>query len=405
MNDPLLIVGGGQAGFSVASKLRTMGDERPITIISDEMFPPYQRPPLSKKYLLGETQKERLFFRSSNWYQENNVGLRLEAPLGAILPKEKTVQLKTGENLKYQKLVLTMGARALTLPETLGGHHRGIYSIRTLSDVDMIKHEFQPRRTLLVVGGGYVGLESASIANKLGLRVIVIEREDRILKRVAAVATSNYFRELHVSRGVQIHESTSLVKLIGKGGRVTNAVLSSGENVEVDFVICGIGIKPNDELAKEAGLEVSDGIIVNNQCQTSDPDILAAGDCASFLYQNNLIRLESVQNAIDQGEAVAETLLGAHSSYKPHPWFWSDQFDVKLQIAGLNNGYDQTLVRKGSRAGGQSVWYYKKGTLIAVDAMNDATSYLIASRLIRNKVSPSAELVVDCNYDLKALLN
>jgi 3-phenylpropionate/trans-cinnamate dioxygenase ferredoxin reductase subunit len=158
-------------------------------------------------------------------------------------------------------------------------------------------------------------------------------------------------------------------------------------------------------LAKEAGLEVSDGIIVNNQCQTSDPDILAAGDCASFLYQNNLIRLESVQNAIDQGEAVAETLLGAQSSYKPHPWFWSDQFDVKLQIAGLNKGYDQTLVRKGSRDGGQSVWYYKKGTLIAVDAMNDATSYLIASRLIRNKVSPSAEIVVDSNCDLKSLLN
>ena len=405
MNDPLLIVGGGQAGFSVASKLRKLGDDRPITIICDEIFPPYQRPPLSKKYLLGETKKERLFFRHSNWYQENNVDLRLEATLGAISAKSKNVCLKTGEKLEYQKLVLSMGARALTLPEALGGHHRGVYSIRTLSDVDTIKHEFQPGRTLLVVGGGYVGLEAASTANKLGLKVILIEREDRILKRVAAVATSNYFRDLHVSKGVQIHESTSLINLTEKEGRVSGAVLSSGENIGVDFVICGIGIKPNDELAKEAGLDVSDGIIVNNRCQTSDPDILAAGDCASFLYQNNLIRLESVQNAIDQGEAVAETLFGIQSSYKPYPWFWSDQFDVKLQIAGLNSGYDQTLVRKGSRDGGQSVWYYKKGTLIAVDAMNDATSYLIASRLIRHKVSPSAEMVVDSNYNLKSLLN
>lgn len=405
MNDTLLIAGGGQAGFSVASKLRKLGDDRPITIICDEIFPPYQRPPLSKKYLLGETEKERLFFRSSNWYQENNVGLRLEATLGAISAKNKTVRLTTGEKLKYQKLVLSMGARALTLPEAFGGHHKGVYSIRTLSDVDTIKHEFQPGRTLLVIGGGYVGLEAASTANKLGLRVIVIEREDRILKRVAAVATSNYFRELHVSKGVKIHESTSLTNLTEKEGRVSGAVLSSGENIEVDFVICGIGIKPNDELAREAGLKVSDGIIVNDRCQTSDPDILAAGDCASFLYQNNLVRLESVQNAIDQGEAVAETLFGIQSSYKPYPWFWSDQFDVKLQIAGLNSGYDQTLVRKGAREGGQSVWYFKKGTLIAVDAMNDATSYLIASRLIRNKVSPSAEIVVDSNYNLKSLLN
>ena len=405
MNDTLLIAGGGQAGFSVASKLRKLGDDRPITIICGEIFPPYQRPPLSKKYLLGATKKERLFFRSSNWYQDNNVGLRLEATLGAISAKNKIVRLTTGEKLKYQKLVLSMGARALTLPEAFGGHHNGVYSIRTLSDVDTIKHEFQPGRTLLVVGGGYVGLEAASTANKLGLRVIVIEREDRILKRVAAAATSNYFRELHVSKGVQIRESTSLINLTEKEGRVSGAVLSSGESIGVDFVICGIGIKPNDELAKEAGLEVSDGIIVNNRCQTSDPDILAAGDCASFLYQNNLIRLESVQNAIDQGEAVAETLFGIQSSYKPHPWFWSDQFDVKLQIAGLNNGYDQTLVRKGAREGGQSVWYFKKGTLISVDAMNDATSYLIASRLIRNKVSPSAEIVVDSNYNLKSLLN
>ncbi len=405
MNDTLLIAGGGQAGFSVASKLRKLGDDRPITIICDEIFPPYQRPPLSKKYLLGETEKERLFFRSSNWYQENNVRLRLEATLEEISAKNKTVCLKTGEKLEYQKLVLSMGARALTLPEVFGGHHRGVYSIRTLSDVDTIKHEFQSGRTLMVVGGGYVGLEAASTANKLGLRVIVIEREDRILKRVAAVATSNYFRELHVSKGVQIYESTSLITLTEKEGRVSGAVLSSGEKIGVDFVICGIGIKPNDELAKKAGLEVSDGIIVNDRCQTSDPHILAAGDCASFLYQNNLIRLESVQNAIDQGEAVAETLFGIQSSYKPYPWFWSDQFDVKLQIAGLNNGYDQTLVRKGAREGGQSVWYFKKGTLIAVDAMNDATSYLIASRLIRNKVSPSAEIVVDSNYNLKLLLN
>lgn len=404
MNDAICIVGGGQAGLSIASKLRKLGDQRPITIISSEFYPPYQRPPLSKKYLLGDTKKERLFFRPLDWYQGNNVSLKLGATVKSINRENKTVQLETGEIFAYQKLALTTGSNALKLPKKLGGLLPGVYSIKTLNDVDNIKHEFMAGKTMLVIGGGYIGLEAAATANKLGLNVVLVEKEKRILNRVAAAATADYFRNLHLSKGVQILESTSLVNLIEKGGRLAGARLSSGETISVDFVVCGIGIRPNDDLAEKAELKVSNGINVNEYCQTSDKDIVAAGDCASFLYKDKLIRLESVQNAIDQGEIAAETIFGNKVSYQPYPWFWSDQFETKLQIAGLNIGFNHTIVRKGRRPGGQSVWYYRDQNLIAVDAMNDGSTYLIVSRLLKMQTNVTPEQADNINFDLKSLL-
>jgi 3-phenylpropionate/trans-cinnamate dioxygenase ferredoxin reductase component len=404
MNDAICIVGGGQAGLSIASKLRKLGELRPITIISSELYPPYQRPPLSKKYLLGDTKKERLFFRPSDWYQKNNVSLKLGATVKSINREDKTVQLETGENFAYQKLALTTGSSALKLPKKLGGLLPGVYSIKTLNDVDSIKHEFKAGRTMLVIGGGYIGLEAAATASKLGLNVVLVEKENRILNRVAAAATADYFRNLHLSKGVQILESTSLVNLIEKEGRLAGARLSSGETISVDFVICGIGIRPNDDLAEKAELKVSNGIKVNEYCQTSDKDIVAAGDCASFLYKDKLIRLESVQNAIDQGEIAAETIFGNKVSYQPYPWFWSDQFETKLQITGLNIGFNHTIVRKGRRLGAQSVWYYRDQSLIAVDAMNDGSTYLIASRLLKMQTNLTPEQADNINFDLKSLL-
>ena len=404
MSDPLFVIGGGQAGFSIASKLRKLGDKRAITIISNERYLPYQRPPLSKKYLLGGKEKSQLFFRPQSWYEENDIKLKLGTAVEAINKKEKSIRLRSGESYVYKNLALTTGSRARALPEKIGGLLKGVYAIRTLSDVDVIKHEFVADRKVLVIGGGYIGLEVAATASKLGLHVVIIEQEERILKRVAAKATSDYFRSLHTSHGVRILESTCLKELIEKNGRVVGARMIKGNHIEADFVICGIGVQPNDDLARDTGLDVSNGIVVDEYCKTSDPNIIAAGDCASILYKGNLIRLESVQNAMDQGEAAAETILGNVLSYEPYPWFWSDQFDVKLQIAGLNNGFNQTVLRKGRREGGQSVWYYKDDNLIAVDAMNDGASYLIASRLLKMKQSPRPEQVNDTNFDLKALL-
>jgi 3-phenylpropionate/trans-cinnamate dioxygenase ferredoxin reductase subunit len=404
MSDPLIIIGGGQAGFAIASKLRKLGDKRPITLISNELHPPYQRPPLSKKYLLGDKEKNQLFFRQQSWYDENDIKLKLSVAVESINKKEKSICLWSGEKYLYKNLALTTGSRARVLPEKIGGLLKGVYSIRTLNDADVIKHEFIAGRTVLVIGGGYVGLEAAATASKLGLHVVIIEQEERILKRVAAKATSDYFRRLHTSHGVRILESTCLKELIEEDGRVVGARMTKGNNIAVDFVICGIGVLPNDDLARNTGLEVTNGIVVDKHCKTSDPNIIAAGDCASFLYNGNLIRLESVQNAMDQGEAAAETILGNILSYKPYPWFWSDQFEVKLQIAGLNVGFNQIVSRKGRRDGGQSVWYYKDESLIAVDAMNDGASYLIASKLLKMKKSPRPKQVTDTNFDLKSLL-
>jgi 3-phenylpropionate/trans-cinnamate dioxygenase ferredoxin reductase subunit len=404
MSDPLFVIGGGQAGFAIASKLRKLDDKRAITIISNEGYPPYQRPPLSKKYLLGEKEKSQLFFRPQSWYDENDIKLKLGVAVEAINKKEKSIRLQSGENYLYKNLALTTGSRPRVLPERVGGMLKGVYAISTLNDVDVIKHEFIADRTVLVIGGGYVGLETAATASKLGLHVVIIEQEERILKRVAAKETSDYFRRLHTSHGVRILESTCLKELIEKDGRVVGARMINGNNIVADFVICGIGVQPNDDLARDTGLEVSNGIVVDKHCKTSDPNIIAAGDCASFLYKGKLIRLESVQNAMDQGEAAAETILGNKLSYEPYPWFWSDQFEVKLQIAGLNVGFNQIVSRKGRRDGGQSVWYYKDESLIAVDAMNDGASYLIASKLLKMKKSPRPKQVTDTNFDLKSLL-
>jgi len=404
MVDQLIVVGGGQAGFSLIAKLRALGDTRRITLISNEPELPYQRPPLSKKYLLGELDVQRLFFRPQNWYERNKISFLPQTNIVSIDTCRQEVLFDNGKSLGYSHLALTTGSHALRLPEEIGGSLDGIYTIRSISDIDQMAAEFVLGRTVLVVGGGYIGLEAASVASKLGLNVIVLEREDRILKRVAAKSTSEYFYQLHTSNGVRILQSTGILELLERNGKVCGGRLSNGEEISIDFVICGIGIKPNQKLAEEAGLTVNDGIIVDGACSTSDHKIVAAGDCARFPYKGNLIRLESVQNSIDQGEAAANTLFGQNVDYYPYPWFWSDQFDVKLQIAGLNSGFDQTYTRPGRRAGSESTWYYKEGMLIAADAMNDATSYLVASRLLKLDKSPDFQQIIDPDFDLKSLL-
>jgi 3-phenylpropionate/trans-cinnamate dioxygenase ferredoxin reductase subunit len=400
----LIVVGGGQAAVSLIGKLRALGDTRPIALISEEAQVPYQRPPLSKKYMLGEMDLARLLLRPARWYAENDIALRLGVRVEDIDRPNRLVRLSNGEVLGYDQLALTTGSTPRSLPTVIGGDLAGVYSVRSVRDVDAMAKEFVDGRSVLVIGGGYIGLEAAAVAAKLGLQVTVLEMADRILQRVAAPETSDYFRVLHEAHGVKIRETTGLKRLVGEAGRVTVAELDTGETLAVDFAIVGIGIRPNDELAAAAGLEVDDGIIVDTACRTSDPDIVAAGDCARFPVASRIARLESVQNAVDQGEVAAQTLAGREVAYAPHPWFWSDQFDVKLQIAGLNTGYDSTVVRPGKRERGQSVWYYRGDTLLAVDAMNDAATYMIASRLMKACQSPAPAVVGDPDLDLKTLL-
>ena len=397
----IVVVGAGQAGSAVAAKLRALGFAGDITLIGAEPAPPYQRPPLSKAYLLGEMAAERLWLRAPEFYDDQRITLRLGTPVTAIDPAGRTVHLG-GEVLSYDHLVLTTGSTPRRLPAAVGGDLAGVYTVRTLGDVDAMRAEVIAGRRLVVIGGGYIGLEAAAVARKLGVAVTVIEMAPRILQRVAAPETSDWFRALHRSHGAEILEETGLERITGEG-RVNGVLLKDGRVLEADFVIAGVGITPGTELAEAAGLAIENGIRTDAEGRTSDPHIWAAGDCASFPWRGGRLRLESVGNAIDQAECVAENILGAGKSYEAKPWFWSDQYDCKLQIAGLNTGYDR-IVTRGPEGAAVSFWYYQGDRLLAVDAMNDPRAYMVGKRLIEMGKSPAAAVVADAATDLKALL-
>ncbi|SEO00577.1 3-phenylpropionate/trans-cinnamate dioxygenase ferredoxin reductase subunit [Gemmobacter aquatilis] len=396
-----VVIGAGQAGASLVAKLRSAGFAGDITLIGEESAPPYQRPPLSKAYLLGEMELERLYLRSPEFYAENHISLRLGQPVTAIDAQAKTVTVG-GEVLSYDELALTTGSTPRRLPAAIGGDLAGVYTVRSLADVDAMRDEFAPGRSVVIIGGGYIGLEAAAVAAKLGLKATVVEMAPRILQRVAAPETSAYFRALHTSHGVEILEGVGLDRLLGEG-RVTAARLTDGRELKADFVIAGVGILPVTALAEAAGCALDNGIRTDAQGRTSQPHIWAAGDCASFPWGEGRLRLESVGNAIDQAEVVAENMLGAGKAYVAQPWFWSDQYDCKLQIAGLNTGYDHIVTRQGSGAA-VSFWYYQGPRLLAVDAMNDPRAYMVGKRLIEMGRSPDPVAIADPATELKALL-
>lgn len=396
----IVIVGAGQAGSAMAAKLRSLGFEGKVTLIGAEPVPPYQRPPLSKAYLLGEMAQERLYLRPASFYADQRIALRLGADVTGIDPVARQVHL-AGGTLRYDHLALTTGSVPRQLPAAIGGTLDGVFTVRDLKDVDAMAPRFTEGARVLIVGGGYIGLEAAAVAAKRGLRVTLVEMADRILQRVAAPETSDFFRDLHKGHGVDLREGVGLDRLVGDGA-VRGARLTDGSEIEVDFVIVGVGIVPGDRLAADAGLTLENGIWTDALGRTSDPAIWAAGDCASLPYSEGRIRLESVQNAIDQAEAVAANMLGAQTPYVPKPWFWSDQYDVKLQIAGLNTGYDRVVVRMDD--GARSHWYYAGARLLSVDAMNAPRAYMVGKRLIEAGRSPDPARVGAPDTDLKSLL-
>ncbi|KJF69462.1 NAD(P)/FAD-dependent oxidoreductase [Rhizobium nepotum] len=405
MTGRLVIVGAGQAAFALAAKLRALKDERAITIIGSEDAYPYQRPPLSKKYLLGEMTFDRLMFRPEEWYAENNVDIRLSTWVEEIDRAAKSVRMQDGSTLSYDKLVLATGAAPRLLPASIGGDLEGVLTVRDKRDADLLIEEMKPGRRLLVIGGGYIGLEAAAVARKLGLEVTLIEMADRILQRVAAKETADIMRDIHQAHGVSIREKTGLVRLVGMEGRVAAAELSDGSVLNIDFAIVGIGVTPNDRLARESGLDVGNGIVVDGYTRSSDKDIHAVGDCALLPWRGEHVRLESVQNAVDQAEAAALVLAGADVAYDAKPWFWSDQYEVKLQIAGFNLGYDETVLRSGPREGSWSVWYFRDGRFVAVDAVNDAKAYVAGKKLLDTGAEPDRAILADLSADLKLLLS
>lgn len=397
----VVVVGGGQAGAALVARLRNDGFTGAVTLIGDEPVPPYQRPPLSKKYLLGEMAGERLYLKPASFYDDQEIELVTGTPVAAIDRAAREV-VAGDRRIPYDSLALTTGALPRLLPAAIGGALGGVYPVRTLADVDAMAPEVMAGRRVLVIGGGYIGLEAAAVCALKGLTVTLIELAPRILQRVASPATSDVLRDLHLGHGVDIRETTGLERLTG-GERVDGAILSTGARLEIDFAIIGIGIVPDTRLAEAAGLMLENGIAVDGRCRSSDPAIFAAGDCTSFPYKGNRIRLESVQNAIDQAEHVARVIVGSQEDYLPYPWFWSDQYDARLQIAGLNTGYDRTVLRPGHRPGGQSIWYFRGNTLLAVDAISDPKAYMQGKRWIEAGFSPESTAVANPDVDLKTL--
>ncbi|MDO6478830.1 NAD(P)/FAD-dependent oxidoreductase [Shimia thalassica] len=397
----VVVIGAGQAGSSLVAKLRNGGFQGKVTLIGEEPVAPYQRPPLSKKYLLGEMELDRLLLRPESFYSDNAIDLHLNETVQSIDTENQVVTV-ADEAISYDELVLTTGSVPRRLPAAIGGTLEGVYVVRDLKDVDSMAPEFSEGNRVLIVGGGYIGLEAAAVAASRGLNVTLVEMGDRILQRVAAPETSDYFRALHKAHGVEILEGVGLDHLIGEG-RVNGAKLTDGAQIDLDFVIVGVGITPATALAEEAGLEIENGIKTDAQGRTSAAHVWAAGDCASFPYKDSRIRLESVPNAIDQAEVIGENIMGAEKDYVAKPWFWSDQYGVKLQIAGLNTGYDRVVTRKGEGAS-VSFWYYLGEQLLAVDAMNAPRDYMIGKRLIEGGKSPSSEMIANPDTDMKALM-
>jgi len=400
----IVIVGTGHGAAQAAIALRQRGADGRIVMIGRDTVPPYERPPLSKEYLAGDKPFERIMIRPEAFWADKGVELRLGAAVTKIDAAAHSVTLSDGSTLGYRKLIWSGGGdpRRLACP---GAGLKGIFYVRDKSDADAMMTALEAgAKHAVVIGGGYIGLEAAAVAAQRGLQVTLVEMAERILQRVAAPETSDYFRDLHRGHGVDLREGVGLVRLTSTDGRVSGAELSDGSTLDCDLVIVGVGIAPATDLAEAAGLTLDNGIAVDALGRTSDPAIWAAGDCASFPWRGTRIRLESVQNAIDQAEAVADNILGAEAAYDPHPWFWSDQYDVKLQIAGLNTGYDRLVVRPGDRPGSASHWYYSEATLLSVDAMNDPRAYMIGKRMIETGKSPDAAAVADPAQNLKALM-
>lgn len=402
MSNDVIIVGGSHAAVSVADDLRKHGFEGSITLLSEEDTLPYQRPPLSKAYMSGDMSLERLKLRPEQWYDDQSVDARLSTRIIAIDRQAREVVSANGERFGYDALVLATGASARQLPAEIGGALQNVHTMRDLRDADALVAKMAAGQKLVVVGGGYIGLEAAAEAAKKGMDVTVVEAAPRILQRVACRETADAFRALHERYGVTILESTQISHITDNGGGAANAVeLADGTTLPCDLVVVGIGIAPNAALAESAGLEVAVGIVVDAHGRTSDPAIYACGDCTVFPFRHMPARLESVQNAHDQAGVVAANIMGQDTAYDPHPWFWSDQYDMKLQIAGFNRGYDRVVARPGKREGSISHFYFAGDTFLAVDCLNDAATYAMCRKILADGKALTPAMVADEAFDLR----
>ena len=401
MVERIVIIGAGQAGAQAIATLRAEGFEGSLTLIGDEAYPPYQRPPLSKAYLAGDFARERLFLKPDAFYAETACELRLSLVATAIDRPSKTVGLSDGTKLSYDRLLLATGARVRQLPVP-GAALAGVYYLRGIADVDALRQHFQPGTRLAIVGGGYIGLEVAAVAVKHGLKVTVIEAANRVMVRAASPQISAFYEKIHRANGVEFALGAMAERF--EGDARAQGVSTNLGRVEADVILAGIGIVPNCELAEAAGLACDNGISVDEYGVSSDPDIFAAGDCTSHPgFAGGRVRLESVQNAIDQAKHAALAMLGKPLAYSEVPWFWSDQYDLKLQIAGLARPGDRTVLRGNPETRKFSVFHLRDGVVAAVEAVNAAPDYIVGRRLIAARAVVAPERLADISVPAKSL--
>ncbi|OUS14078.1 pyridine nucleotide-disulfide oxidoreductase [Gammaproteobacteria bacterium 53_120_T64] len=404
--ETVVIVGGGQAGGQAAISLRREGFDGRVILIGDEPVLPYQRPPLSKTYLAGELAGERLLIKPAAFYDKVNIEHRLAQSVIGIDASQQLISLDSGQTLYYDHLILATGGRVRQLDRP-GAKHAQVHYLRSRADVDAMRDKFTPGARLVVIGGGYVGLETAAVAVKHGLKVTLLVARPAPLGRVTSPEVGRFFEDVHRQAGVTFCCNTGVESIEDDSGdgQVAAVVTDSGYRVLADIVVVGIGLLPNVELAEAAGVACDDGILVDEYGRTSVANIYAAGDCAnhpSAIYQRRL-RLESVQNAVDQGKTVAATICGKDKPYAQVPWFWSDQYDLKLQTAGINSGYDQAVVRGDITSRSFAVFYLREGRLLAVDAINRPAEFVVARNILSKGLGVSVARLQDERIPAKAL--
>ncbi|SAK80164.1 NAD(P)/FAD-dependent oxidoreductase [Caballeronia ptereochthonis] len=403
MNGTCIVVGASHAAAQLAPLLRQEGWTGRIVVIGEEAHLPYHRPPLSKAYLLGEKHADDLLIRTADAYARLGIEFRLGERVASIDRAAKTVTLAGGERLAWDKLALCTGARVRTV-DWPGARLPGVHTLRGIGDIDGIRARVRAGGRAVIVGGGYIGLETAAALRTLGMHVTVLESAPRVLARVSAPQVSAFFERVHREEGVEIRAGVAVCGFTGDGGDVKR-VICDDASLDADLVIVGIGVVPNVELAAAAGLAIGDGVRVDECARTSDADIVAAGDCAmhpSPWYGQ--VRLESVPNATEQARSAAAALCGKEKPYRTLPWFWSDQYDVKLQTAGLNAGYDEIVMRGEADSGRRfSAFYLKDGRLVAADCVNRPQDFMASKRLVAERIDAPREALADQDFDLKML--
>ena len=404
LDERIIVIGAGHAAGAFADAVRKQGYEGEVTLIGEEAHSPYQRPPLSKAYLAGDMDAQRLSLRPDSFYEKKNINMMLSTKVSSIDVSAKSISTADGKTVSYNKLVIATGTRVRKLPVP-GADLEGVHYIRTIDDVAAVHSKWQQAENIVIVGAGFIGLEVAAVAAKAGKKVTVLEGQDRVMPRVVAPVLSQFYADYHRQNGVNIIAGAGVVEISGTD-RAEAVVCADGGRHEADIVIVGIGVIANVELGEAAGLKVDNGIVVDDTCRTSHEDIYAIGECANHPDPRyGRLRLESVQNAQDQAKVAAAAICGDTIPYDVVPWFWSEQYDLKLQMVGISSGYDDIVMRGDMAEGKFSLLYYKQEQLIAIDSINNAADHMAGRRLLDEGISPDKLAVADASVKLKEFLN